>query len=1181
MHHDGDCGCDNCLSQSFAEGGEVSQFDTPLNPGDELLFQQWKAQYAPNDSGHDYDLRGAWKAGLLPGADGHWSDQFKKPNHPTFSDQSQYAGQGYPGSWEGDDYTPFQGYAGGGKVVQQAMRSVPSYEALIGQLKSRFSDFAKFFESAGAPAGELSQAEIDALRNSETIIRRPSLAEFLDRGFISNQMTAPNNRTKGYKDPEMRRKLEQSLFGYLPTDPDAMHPKYGYLSDPKNRGMSFDKKDPLSITYPDRGESQISSNFYGSAQQYGNIGLALKPSLKDRTTFLQGDSLSSFNGDRTSAVGPGGHINTMEYPLVGEHPYAHRPEYDVGEHTGWKRVPIEPLGPWSAEASMEGRNLRQAPSLILDPSELSADRRWGRTTQKKKSIDRSLEDPGSHYTEAQVHGDVLPEDISHIYHYATEPSSNVARQAQKLGSDYVHVPPPEELLPYLQPGLTMEDLKRINPKLYDEFQGWKVGRPDLSEPLAKRTKGLGWKEGGAVPVKNFAQGGLADALRYFGLDSLASAWEDSHDSDSSSHVAAAVEPGLGGRISYHDVPPASVAAKAAKTPGVMDAISGGLDLPFKTLGNMAEARGASPALSTAAYALPQLMGFDSLPAVGKAAKTVGRAAAEGAPGFMEKLMASNPTLNFALRPDQVVKPRGGNWMHYEIKNRDPDPAAGIPQTSKVSGLDTNLQSIKDNIPPIRQGQVGGDEAYGGNYPARSWVDKQLKKYLMTNWGTADDPLADMLVRGELPRYGNEDIEAYQAAMQRPLNRDKDPRDLFTKSTLHSLKLDKPTQPDGSVINDVVDKDSYLYKNKLKRDLDIAYTDTRTGDLKTPDWIKKLPQGADLHDLSLGRNSFHDLMQPNFDQLWDYFNTLRPEQINNMGVPDAFRNSKVYHDALAKKMTDDPIAAGGADLHKEYPDTGFKWLKLKSDEALNAEGKMMGHCVGSYCDQVKSGSSQIYSLRDKEGRSHVTIEANPPRGGTPNFSYDKMKNLMTPEQVARFEGTEDVRKHHYPIELGLLNEGEVNDIIKRATPPLNIRQIKGKQNKAPVADYIPYVQDFIKSGKWGDIGDIDHAGMFDAHMYPSYQLRTEWGDLIHNSLADQLGRAPKNHEMDSVSDEVVHQLRHGKQYYVAGDPEFEKRLQDEIARAVKDIKGYAQGGLVAKDIAMDPDALESLFLLHHE
>lgn len=101
--------------EKFVKGQRVAQgaYDTVLSPAEEVAFKKWKDKYAPNDSGADYDLRGAFKTGMKPDPDtGHWPDTYKKPNHPTFSDQSIYAKDApdKAGSWEGEKYVP----AGGG-----------------------------------------------------------------------------------------------------------------------------------------------------------------------------------------------------------------------------------------------------------------------------------------------------------------------------------------------------------------------------------------------------------------------------------------------------------------------------------------------------------------------------------------------------------------------------------------------------------------------------------------------------------------------------------------------------------------------------------------------------------------------------------------------------------------------------------------------------------------------------------------------------------------------------------------------------------------------------------------------------------------------------------------------------------------------------------------------------------
>jgi hypothetical protein len=85
---------------------EASKYDTPLSPQQEKLYMAWKNTVAPNDSGEDYDFRGAFKAGIRKPKGGHWPDTFKKPNHPTFSNESIYREYGNPGRWIGETFVP-------------------------------------------------------------------------------------------------------------------------------------------------------------------------------------------------------------------------------------------------------------------------------------------------------------------------------------------------------------------------------------------------------------------------------------------------------------------------------------------------------------------------------------------------------------------------------------------------------------------------------------------------------------------------------------------------------------------------------------------------------------------------------------------------------------------------------------------------------------------------------------------------------------------------------------------------------------------------------------------------------------------------------------------------------------------------------------------------------------------
>jgi hypothetical protein len=100
----------------------TNRYNTTLSTEDEAAFLAWGQQQAAARGGrnpatdvYDYDMRGFWKSGgSFDAGSGHAGDAYKKPNHPTFSDQSRYHGvdeyQG--GQWGGGQngqpwtYTP-------------------------------------------------------------------------------------------------------------------------------------------------------------------------------------------------------------------------------------------------------------------------------------------------------------------------------------------------------------------------------------------------------------------------------------------------------------------------------------------------------------------------------------------------------------------------------------------------------------------------------------------------------------------------------------------------------------------------------------------------------------------------------------------------------------------------------------------------------------------------------------------------------------------------------------------------------------------------------------------------------------------------------------------------------------------------------------------------------------------
>lgn len=88
---------------------EAGNFDTPLDPQQQQGYEQWKATLPQRlQWTGDYDLQGFYKDnGPVPfSGDMHMPDTYKKPNHPTFSNESQYAPMGNPGSWNGNTFMP-------------------------------------------------------------------------------------------------------------------------------------------------------------------------------------------------------------------------------------------------------------------------------------------------------------------------------------------------------------------------------------------------------------------------------------------------------------------------------------------------------------------------------------------------------------------------------------------------------------------------------------------------------------------------------------------------------------------------------------------------------------------------------------------------------------------------------------------------------------------------------------------------------------------------------------------------------------------------------------------------------------------------------------------------------------------------------------------------------------------
>ena len=428
----------------------------------------------------------------------------------------------------------------------------------------------------------------------------------------------------------------------------------------------------------------------------------------------------------------------------------------------------------------------------------------------------------------------------------------------------------------------------------------------------------------------------------------------------------------------------------------------------------------------------------------------------------------------------VIKTTGGNWLPGSVE-KNTNVLKGYDE---IEPLQTPIRSAGQVMTHINQADgvlMTAEEAaqYAPQMAVDKWIDRRLVPYIKNDMGTPGDPV----------------------------------RALAEKGTLH---FEPKTHATGSLSDDWVKGSRAgegfppegLGQSQLAKDWEY-YTDSSivpyTASVKQENarlveqhpWIAKLePESRINQPLSYWDNSkfgFNHLT----DELQNALNPtsglpqnllIEPDKLGKMTMPDVVQHVAKINEWRAQNAGKVALQlTEGMPVHKEYPGQGFKWVELTApkdaksvddgfgnmstpgyselEKALKYEGDTMGHCVGAYCDDVASGQTRIYSLRDKNNEPHVTIEVSPnpyaPR-------WDAVKPyLPQAEELLRSKGITNADEE----EISQL----ATQLAKENAPP-HIVQIKGKGNAAPNDKYLPFVQDFVKSGNWGEVGDLENSGL---------------------------------------------------------------------------------------------------------
>jgi len=503
----------------------------------------------------------------------------------------------------------------------------------------------------------------------------------------------------------------------------------------------------------------------------------------------------------------------------------------------------------------------------------------------------------------------------------------------------------------------------------------------------------------------------------------------------------------------------------------------------------------------------------------------------------------------------AIKLKGGNWFANEVENK----LKGLKQSDLLNNIkyyhgpefekarEARIKELKEHgnegalrVAKILEENIEPDKVKGA---LNQWVDKNLTNYVKKEMATPEDPVRKLAEQGVVHFPIAEDPTYWQ-------RKGDQSREAFGGKQLSQSDLAKQWENRT---------DSAINVETAQQHQDMMHLDPSLY-TSSEDWIKKLSpetllyttRGSTLNPSDLGFTHIMDVLKQDLEN-----GRIRPESLKNVSMEQAVRRTYEYDQEMAKKMAEAQFkVTEGMPVHKEYPE-GYKWIELaprevkskedlgdlglqayfdymksggneayalkagqKADaskylaEALKYEGDTMGHCVGGYCPDVLEGRSRIFSLRDKKGEPHVTVEVEPSRalGSHANLSNEQKQELHNQVVAQHYGGQEpDLKdalndlanydKHPY---FQRINEAYTE---KYGSPPSNIIQIKGKQNLAPKEQYLPFVQDFVKSGNWSDVGDLRHTGL--RHSDEAF------GEEALQALKDQGVEIPKYVTMEEA------------------------------------------------------------------
>ena len=448
----------------------------------------------------------------------------------------------------------------------------------------------------------------------------------------------------------------------------------------------------------------------------------------------------------------------------------------------------------------------------------------------------------------------------------------------------------------------------------------------------------------------------------------------------------------------------------------------------------------------------------------------------------------------------IIKDPGGNWLSGSVeKNVQPLLEKGVVNHRVIPyGPDFDV-AIRQRIEDLKKsasqpGYQGGagravehleedlQNPRTNEIAVNNWVNRNLTNYVKKEMGTLQDPVRRLAEEGII----------HIPTDQVGLNRYKAPESRRMYGGVQEGRSEAAQAWEDA-------SDVAIYPGTIG-EIKRVKESGGPGAHRYEPWMEKVDPNTQISRTTSNFNA-HDL---GFSHIIDVLKEdlaagrIRPEQLNKVSMEQAVRRTYEYDQELAAKINAARAAKReGLPVKKEYPE-GFKWVELNKPGSFASESEAMGHSVRGYeppkghpdwtegsgdsgssgyghggWDAIKSGKAKVYSLIDAKGEPHVTVEVG--KNGL-REQFFKLPQEEKEKINSTYKGWESkLGREPTPEE----HDSQLYKIMSDMgySPTEKITQIKGKSNAAPKEDYLPFVQDFVKSGKWSDVGDLSNTGMF--------------------------------------------------------------------------------------------------------